>query len=173
MEGPHIIHYRKQDLLAPYRERHTLDPWRSPATRLYWRGFLYALAAAAVFFGLSVAVPSLAWMVVWGALILVGATAFLVHAMGRTGVARWKVHRWAAQAERNGPAELWLGTEGFRVKEIDGEHLYTWAAVQHVEIHPDHTLLQAHDSRIYIRASMGDAAYERFISLSRERVTNG
>jgi hypothetical protein len=59
------------------------------------------------------------------------------------------------------------------VKEGDAEHLYTWAAIQHVEIHPDHSLVQAHDRRIYIRASMGDAAYERFVGLLRDRVTNG
>lgn len=173
MEGPLIIHHRKQDLLALYREGHTLDPWRSPATRLYRRGFLYALAAAAVLFGLSEVVPSLAWMIVWGALILLGATAFLAIAMGRTLKARCQVNRWAAQAERTGPAELWLGTEGFRVKEGDAEHLYTWAAIQHADIHPDHVLVQAHDRRLYTRAAMGDAAYERFVGLLRERVTNG
>ena len=173
MEGPHIIHYRKQDLLALYRERHTLDPWRSPATRLYRKGFLYALTGAAVLFGLSEMVPSLAWMVVLAALVLLGATAFLAYALGRTGVARWQVHRWAAQAERNGPVELWWGHEGFRVKESDGEHLYTWAAIQHADIHPDHAVVQAHDRRMYLRASMGDAGYERVVDLLRERVTNG
>jgi hypothetical protein len=172
VEGPLLVHHRKQDLLALYRERRTLDPWRSPATRLYRRAFLYALAAAVVMWGLSEVLPVLAWMVVWAAIILLGATAFLAYAVGRILVGRWEVHRWAAQAERNGPTELWWGTEGFRVKESDGEHLYTWAAVQHVDIHPDHALVQAHDRRLYTRAAMDDAAYEYFVGLLSERVTN-
>jgi hypothetical protein len=168
-----MIHHRKQDLLALYRERRALDPWRSPAIRLYRRAFLYALAAAVVMWGLSEVVPALAWMVVWGACILLGASAFLAYAVGRTLVARWQVHRWAEQAERNGAAELWLGTEGFRVKEGEDEHLYTWAAIQHADIHRDHALVQAHDRRLYTRAALGDAAYDHFVGLLRQRVTNG
>jgi hypothetical protein len=173
VEGPHPIHHRKQDLLDLYRKGRLLDPWRSPATRPYRRGFLYALAAAAVLFALAELVPSLAWMVVWAAVILLGATALLAYAVGHTLASRRQVHRWAAQAERNGPAELWLGTEGFRVQQGDAEHVYTWAAIQHAEIHPDHAVVQAHDRRMYTRAAMGDAVYERFVGLLRERVTNG
>lgn len=173
MEGPFPIQHRRQDLLALYRERRTLDPWRSPATRPYRKAFLYALGIAIVLFGLSEVVSALEWMVVLAALVLLGATAFLAYAVVRTLVGRWEVHRWAAQAERNGPAELFWGSEGFRVKESDGEHLYTWAAIQQVDIHADHALVQAHDRRLYTRAAMGDAAYDRFVGLLRERVTNG
>lgn len=170
MEQRIVLRTTQRELIALYERRGTIDPFRSPHTKFYRRTFLWAVGAAALMVIVAALWEQAAWLVVWAAIIVVGATALLLYAFAHTLKARSSVFRWAKEAEDAQESVLLLYDQGFTLHYRGSEYITKWEAVKRVELHEDHVIIKANDERLFPKTSMTSEEYTQLCDHLRTKV---